>query len=230
MKKLLDQEEEISPFETDSEIFASVILDRSIDFITPLFSQGTYESLIDEYFGIDLNVIKVAPEILESQEKDTIKLELSSKNKFYANIRDFNFSYLGLYLHNKVKEIEKFRADHAKNQKNQNIGEMSEFLDKFKIMHSEKDLLMNHVCLADYITKKTKHPIFAEIIRMEQYMLYDDLPAHLYEFYESEIAKQSDMVVLLRIMCIESLVHNGLKPKLYDSIKRDFMNVFFFYF
>ena len=158
-----------------------------------------------------------------------IKLELSSKNKFYSNIRDFNFSYLGLYLHNKVKEIEKFRADHAKNQKNQNIGEMSEFLDKFKIMHSEKDLLMNHVCLADYITKKTKHPIFAEIIRMEQYMLYDDLPAHLYEFYESEIAKQSDMVVLLRIMCIESLVHNGLKPKLYDSIKRDFMNVKFYF-
>lgn len=230
LKKLLDQEEEISPFDTDSEVFASIILDRSVDFITPLCSQGTYESLIDEYFNIDLNVIKVLPEILALQEKDAIKLELSSKNKFYANIRDLNFNHLRIYLHNKVKEEVNFRAEHAKNQKinNQNVNELSEFLEKYKKFQSEREILSNHVCLAEFLTKSTKHPIFSEILRMEQYMLYDELPTYIYEFYESEIAKQTDLNMVLRLMCIESLIHNGMKPKLYDQLKRDFLSVLLF--
>jgi hypothetical protein len=227
LKKLLDQEEEISPFETDSEIFASIILDRSVDFITPLCSQGTYESLLDEYFNIDLNVIKVNKEILSTQEKDEAKLELSSKNKFYSNIRDLNFNHLRIYLHNKVKEEVNFRNEHAKNQNinNQNVKELSEFLEKYKKILSEREALSNHVCLAEHLTKCTKHPIFSEILRMEQYMLYDELPTYIYEFYESEIAKQTDTNTLMRIMCIESLVHNGMKPKLYDQLKRDFLSV-----
>jgi len=232
LKKLLDQEEEISPFDTDSEIFASIILDRSVDFITPLCSQGTYESLLDEYFNIDLNVIKVQPDILalKDQEKESIKLELSSKNKFYANIRDLNFNHLRIYLHNKVKEEVNFRKEHANNQKinNQNVNELSEFLEKFKKFQSEREILSNHVCLAEHLTNSTKHPIFSEILRMEQYMLYDELPTYIYEFYESEIAKQSDLITLMRVMCIESLVHNGMKPKLYDQLKRDFLNVSLF--
>jgi len=227
LKKLLDQEEEISLFETDSEIFASIILDRSVDFITPLCSQGTYESLLDEYFNIDLNMIKVQPEILAYQEKESIKFELSSKNKFYANIRDLNFNHLRIYLHNKVKEEVNFRNEHSKNQKinNQNVNELSEFLEKYKKFQNEREILSNHVCLAEHITKSTKHPIFSEILRMEQYMLYDELPTYIYEFYESEIAKQTDINTLMRIMCIESLVHNGMKPKLYDQLKRDFLSV-----
>jgi len=229
LKKILDKEEEISPFETDSEIFASVILDRSIDFITPFCSQGTYESLLDEYFNIDMNVIKVQPDVLALQDKDAVKLELSSKNKFYANIRDLNFNHLRIYLHNKVKEEVNFRAEHAKNQKinNQNVNELSEFLEKYKKFQSEREILSNHVCLAEFLTKNTKHPIFSEILRMEQYMLYDELPTYIYEFYESEIAKQTDLIQLLRIMCIESLVHNGLKSKVYDQLKRDFLSVIY---
>jgi hypothetical protein len=230
LKKILDKEEEISPFETDSEIFAAIILDRSVDFITPLCSQGTYENLLDEYFNIDLNVIKVQPDVLALQDKDSVKLELSSKNKFYANIRDLNFNHLRIYLHNKVKEEVNFRAEHAKNQKinNQNVNELSEFLEKYKKFQSEREILSNHVCLAEFLTKSTKHPIFSEILRMEQYMLYDELPTYIYEFYESEIAKQTDLIQLLRIMCIESLIHNGLKPKVYDQLKRDFLSVRFF--
>ena len=58
LKKILENEEEISPFETDNEMLATVILDRSVDFITPLCSQYTYEGMIDEFIGINYNVIK----------------------------------------------------------------------------------------------------------------------------------------------------------------------------
>ena len=46
VKNLLEEEEKISPFETDSEILACVILDRSTDFITPLCFQVNYFKLI----------------------------------------------------------------------------------------------------------------------------------------------------------------------------------------
>jgi len=57
LKKLLEEEEEISPFETEDEILGAVMLDRSVDFITPLCTQYTYEGMIDEYLGINYSTL-----------------------------------------------------------------------------------------------------------------------------------------------------------------------------
>lgn len=82
LRSNLINEEEISPFETDNEILASIMIDRSVDFITPLCSQYTYEGMIDEFFGINLNSISVDSEILEKKQKEKVKLDLSSNDKF----------------------------------------------------------------------------------------------------------------------------------------------------
>ena len=47
-----------------SEFETMIILDRSLDFITPLCSQLTYEGLIDDTFGITANLLKVDGQIL----------------------------------------------------------------------------------------------------------------------------------------------------------------------
>ena len=37
--------------------------------------------------------------------------------------------------------------------------------------------------------------------------------------------KQTEITKLVRLMSIHSIVQNGFKSKLYDSIKKDFLNV-----
>ena len=226
LKKIVEDEEEISPFETDSEIYSSVFIDRSVDFITPLCSQYTYEGMIDEFIGIHYNIIKVKPQILEKNEKSDIKVELSSKDKFYSRIRDFNFNHLGSYLPAKLEEHKAILAEGNKQTKD--LKELSEILEKIKQVKEENPSVATHINLADHISNIIKHPFYIEFLRYEQNLLVGgDSPNFIYDFYEKEIAQQSDLVRILRLMCLESLIQNGIKPKLYDSIKRDLLSVRF---
>jgi hypothetical protein len=223
LKKILENEEEISPFETDNEIHSCIMLDRSVDYFTPLCSQYTYEGMIDEFIGINFNNITLKPEILEKKDaKRDIELELTSNDKFYGQIRDYNFNHLRCFLPNKLEEIQNILAE---KNKQSTLKEISEYLDKFKVIKEESESVMTHVNIADYISNIIKTPIYGEYLRNEQSLLAGEVPTYLYEFYENENAKQSEMQKLLRLMCIESLVQNGIKTKNYDQIKRDFINV-----
>ena len=60
------------------EILACFFLDRSVDYITPMCSEFTYEALLNNYFTINFNKIKVKNEIVKikkEQKKDDKKEE-----------------------------------------------------------------------------------------------------------------------------------------------------------
>ncbi len=228
LKDVIEIEEENSPFESDTQVLLGcIMLDRSVDFITPLCSQYTYEGMIEEYIGINYNIIKVKSEILEKNEKNDIKIELSSKDPFYSGIRDLNFNHLRSYLPWKLDEHKKILADGNKQTKD--LKELSEILDKIKKVKEESPSVATHINLADYISNIIKHPLFTEYLRYEQNLLVGgDTPNFIYDFYESEIAKQVPICKVLRLVCIESIIQNGLKSKVYDSMKRDILHVYGF--
>lgn len=69
MLEMLEQED--LDFVTEhniSEIHSAVLIDREVDMVTPLLTQFTYEGLIDELFGINNNIIRVNPRILERDD------------------------------------------------------------------------------------------------------------------------------------------------------------------
>lgn len=67
--------------------------------------------------------------------------------------------------------------------------------------------------------------MFTEYLKNEQNMLTGEIPEKIHEFFSNEFAKQSDMNKVVRLMCIESLVQNGISPKLYDNLKLEFLRV-----
>ena len=56
-------------------------------------------------------------------------------------------------------------------------------------------------------------------------MLTGEIPEKINEFISNEFAKQSDINKIVRLICIESLVQNGISPKLYDNMKLEFLRV-----
>ena len=56
------------------ETLGCIILDRNVDMITPFCSNFIYEGLLDEYFGINFNSIKVSSKILEKEKEEFIKI------------------------------------------------------------------------------------------------------------------------------------------------------------
>lgn len=77
-----------------------LLIDRSIDLVTPLATQLTYEGLIDEIYGIDNTTANFpADKFLSLEERKTESLAedkkqiiLNSGDKLFAELRDKNFN------------------------------------------------------------------------------------------------------------------------------------------
>jgi hypothetical protein len=105
LNEVLSKEEKNFDNNNELETLACFIFDRSVDMITPLCNNFTYEALLDEYFDINFNSIKVSPKVLEKDLKqDTIKIDLSRNDKFYTMIKNYNFTKIRNFLPNRLKE------------------------------------------------------------------------------------------------------------------------------
>lgn len=217
LSNLLSKEESI--FETENQILAGIMIDRSVDFITPMCTVNTYEGLIDEYLGITLNTIR-RPELIEN-DPDKV---FSSKNEFYEKIRDCNFSYVRNYIPQKFQNIMNIMKE-ARESTDTDMRAIAEGLEKVKLAQVEFKPCKTHINLATHIRESHDLPINIEILKREQPMLAGELPETLYDFYENAISQQKHIWAVLKLMCLESLIFAGIRPKLYDQLKRDFLLV-----
>ena len=225
LNEILTNEEKSFDGNNESETFGCFIFDRSVDMITPLCSNFTYEALIDEYFDINFNSIKISPKILEKEVKqDTIKIDLSRNDKLYTMIKDYNFIKIRTFLPNRLKEHSSILEEGKK--KTDDMRKIQQNLMKVKQIQEERASLSNHINIADYISKNQKSPLFKFYLNFEQSMLIGEVPEILNNFIEDEIGKKAEEYNLLRIICLESIINGGIRYKIYDEIKKDFLNVY----
>ena len=210
----------------NSANFGYIILDRTVDMITPFCSNFVYEGLLDEYFGVNLNSIKISSKILSKEKEETMKIDLSENDKFYTNIKNYNFSKIRTFLPSRLTEHSKILEEGKK--KMDDMKKIQENLEKVKRIKEERSSLTTHINLADYIAQKQKDPLFKNYLIMEQSILAGDTNNDVYEFIDNEMTKQNEEYNILKILCLISNLKNGIKSKLYDQIKRDFIQIYGF--
>ena len=203
-----------------------IILDRTVDTITPFCSNFVYEGLLDEYFGINLNSIKISTKILEKEKDEQIKIDLSENDTFYTNIKDYNFSKIRVFLPNRLTEHSKILEEGKK--KVEDLKKIQENLEKVRLIKEERSSLTTHINLADYIAKKQKNPLANNYLIMEQSILAGDISNEIYEFIDNEMTKKSEEYNILKILCLICCLKNGIKSKYYDQYKRDFLQIYGF--
>ena len=231
LNQLIINEENVFDFEENNDSdnttnLGCIILDRNVDLITPFCSNFVYEGLLDEYFGIDLNSIKISSKILEKEKEETLKIDLSENEKFYTNIKDYNFSKIRSFLPNRLKEHSKILEEGKK--KMEDMKKIQENLEKVKMIKEERSSLTTHINLADHIAKKQKSPLANNYLLMEQSILAGDISNEIFEFIDNEMTKKSEEYNLLKILCLMCCVKNGIKSKYYDQIKKDFLQIYGF--
>ena len=223
---LLKKDEEKMHFQSENEILGSFFLDRDIDFVTLFCSQGTYEGVIDEFFNINLNSIKIPPKLLEKDsKKDILKLDLGHSNKLYSLIKDYSFNKIRFFLPNRLLIHSKIIEE---GRKETDLMKIQKGLEKVKLMKEERQSLTDNINIADYLSQKQKEPINRLCYLFEQQLLLGELPIELHEFYNNYLCKKNDKNMLLRLICLESLCQSGIKSKYYDVLKRDYINTYGF--
>ena len=221
-----------------SEILACFFIDRNIDYVTPMCSEFTYEAMIHKNFGISFNKIKVNNDIAKIKVKDDkdkkiiIKdniatINLSHEDKLFHMIKSYNFDKLRKFLSRRLL----YQEDLIKSIKNENNTQKldAEKIGKdvvlIKDMNSERPKLYMHINLANYLLSLNSEPRTKRRLQLEQTLLggNKDIVELLHDYYDTEMARKGDWVELMRLFCLENLYFGGVKGKIYESFKNDFL-------
>ena len=212
--EMLNREEEqnikSNNINTENETLACFIFDRNVDMITPMCTNWVYEGVLDDFIGIELNSMNVDNKIMEKESKtNNIKIDLSSKDKYYTKIKDYNLGKIRNIFPERMAEFNK---------------DNNEKLTKEKKM--EKLSLNNHINILEYINKTHMKPIYKFYYYFEKILLKGESNNKIFDFIDDEMSKKADKYNLLRILCLECAIHSGIKTKLLEQIKKDFLNTY----
>jgi len=222
-----------------SKIDTLVIIDREVDFVTPLLTPLTYEGLIDEIIGIQNGYIKVNPEMVEvdgdtapesakekvaSKPKKPIAIPLNSSDALFQLIRNQNIEKLGSFLQDQAKSIREAYASFRQN-KDASITEIHQFVKQIPGLTQNYKCLNQHINIAEHIKKTTNSTEFRQRWQTERAMLEGEA---CYEYLEDIIAARHPVLSVLKLVCLQSLTSGGLKSNKFDSLRRDLVQTYGF--
>jgi hypothetical protein len=213
-----------------------IIIDREVDFATPLLTQLTYEGLIDEVFGIQNNQTEIDSTVVgavPAQSTSTVqgasaaptatgpsrkrKIQLDSSDKLFDQLRDTNFAIVGTLL-NKVAR--RLQNDYESRHASKTTAELKAFVQKLPGYQAEQQSLKIHTNLAEEIMKYTRTEQFNKILEVQQNLAAGADPSSQCDAIEELIARDTPLPEVLRLLCIYSTVSGGIKAKEFDNFRR----------
>ena len=219
-----------------AEIDSLVLLDRSVDLVTPLCTQLTYEGIIDEMFGVNSTVVTIEPEAAKAADAAAAKkapakrqkIPLNSNDRLFKEVRDMNLGIVGPFLDNRRRVVDaQYKEYRQKSRENKQVSVLKEVLKALPGLQADLNSLEVHIGVASRILTQTKGAAFVSRVEQEQMLLSGsgvDASARI----EQLIAQQAPIEQVLRLMCLMSLTQNGIKPKLYDSLRREVLHTYGF--
>uniref|UniRef100_A0A146M4U8 Vacuolar protein sorting-associated protein 33A n=1 Tax=Lygus hesperus TaxID=30085 RepID=A0A146M4U8_LYGHE len=219
-------------FPTTSQIDHLVLIDRSVDLLTPLVTQLTYEGLIDEIYEIkNMNVFLPSEKFSDSNDGPSTMLSpkktiiLNSADELHAEIRDKSFSAVGPTLNKRTAAISK-QLEERHNDRS--IGEMKQFVEKLPQLMETKKSLGIHLTIAKMIKEVVDTDEFSDCLKLEQSLLLGVETDKVQTYIEDMIAHQVPLFKVLRMICIQSATNSGLKPKVLEYYKREIIQTYGF--
>lgn len=217
-----------------------IIIDREVDFGTSLLTQLTYEGLIDEAVGIKHNQADVdttvvgptaAPQAQESskapqqtsKQGQKRKVQLDASDPLFSQLRDANFAIVGDILNKVARRLEN---DYETRHTAKSTVELREFVNKLPGYQQEHQSLRVHTNLAEEIMKNTRSDIFRAILEIQQNNAAGSDPAYQHNAIEELISRDVPLKTILRLLCLESCMSGGLRPKDLESFKKQILQAY----
>jgi hypothetical protein len=214
---------------TVSEIDEVILFDRQVDLISCLVTGLTYESLVDQMYGLRNNLITIEQLVeqkdddgkITSQKKVQTKLPLNDDDQIFHEIRHLNFLGVGHHLQQVARVIE------HKYEERKTLNEVREIKEYFKqlpqLQQKHKDLT-THLNIASKIKEMTLTHDFRKMIETEQNLILQEDERASMEYIENCIIRQDPLDKVLRLLCLMSLTKNGLSQKEFDHLRTELIN------
>ncbi|GAW80417.1 vacuolar protein sorting-associated protein 33 [Plasmodium gonderi] len=233
-----------------SRVDSCIILDRKIDMVTPFCTPFTYEGLLDHLFCINNLQIEVPRYIIfndsyknamvkkehklcereENTDDELLKnmqVRIKLKNTvdvLYNDIKDLSQNEIGIFLHNKASEIQK---TYKEKDTLKDIEQINEFMRKFKVKHYEHNSLSTHVNLASFIQNTMKKESNFNKLKLEDEIIQLNTNTNkstlqnIVQQIQLLIHTNEDIYEVYRLLCLFSIVTNGIYETYMNEIKKD---------
>uniref|UniRef100_A0A8P4GNS9 VPS33B late endosome and lysosome associated n=1 Tax=Dicentrarchus labrax TaxID=13489 RepID=A0A8P4GNS9_DICLA len=186
-----------------AEIGRVFLIDRDVDFVTPLCSQVVYEGLVDDIFRIKCGCVEFGPDVTSDK---SVKVMLNSQDKVFNEIRNEHFSNVFGFLSQKARNLQ---TAYDK-RRGMDIKQMKTFVsEELKGLKQEHRLLSLHIGASESIMKKKTKQDFQELLKTEHSLLEGFEIRECISFIEEHINRQVSMIQSLRLLCLLSITENG---------------------
>ena len=199
------------------------LFDRSIDFITPLLKQLTYSGLLSEYCNVQCGHLDPDAPIYDvTKPLSNSKFKLGG-DAIYDEIKDVNFVALGTTLNKLAKSL---KQDYESRNQANTVAQIKSFVKQLGHLQNDHKSLRIHTNIAELLQKDVMDDDFHKLIEIQQAQISgNDAATHL-EFVEEMIYRNVQINDLIRLLCLISILNDGLKKKQFDWFKREMMGQF----
>ncbi|XP_048583700.1 vacuolar protein sorting-associated protein 33B isoform X2 [Nematostella vectensis] len=223
LKDLLDEEGEYKPVD-GPEIDSLILIDRDVDYVTPLCSQVTYHGLLDDTFSTRSGFIEFGPEVTGKEQP--LKMLLGSQDEVFCDIRDRHFSNVFTYLRQKAISLQ---SGYDKRHNLSSVSDMKNFVStELSALRQQHKSLALHIGACEVVLKKKAHEDFEKQLHTEHELLELVDNKETIDYLEQYLMRQFPSVNGLRLLCLLSLTHGGIDPKLYKTLKTHYLHSYGF--
>ncbi|SCZ99564.1 BZ3500_MvSof-1268-A1-R1_Chr3-1g06103 [Microbotryum saponariae] len=227
---------------TNASIDSMVILDRSVDLITPMCTQLTYEGLIDEVIGIKNSHVDVDPSLLNpapasgpstspsqpsisqaAPPKPKKHLLSSTSDPLFPTLRDANFAIIGSHLNRIARRL---NDDYDKRHQARTPAELRLFVGQLGGLQNEHQSLRLHTALTEKIMTVTGGDEFNTCLEVQQNTIAGADLATQEATIRELINQEVPLYTVLRLLCLYSLVSGGLKQKVLEEFKKEILQTY----
>uniref|UniRef100_A0A7S1Q1K1 Sec1-like protein n=1 Tax=Alexandrium catenella TaxID=2925 RepID=A0A7S1Q1K1_ALECA len=201
-----------------------IVIDRRVDLFSVLCSQFTYQALIDMVYGVANNQTDIGS--AEWAKDKSPQLRLSPEDPFYREIRDLHIDKIGSLLQEKALAIRQTQDEYNAAVKDKDTSlktsVLTDFVKRIKAAESVRDDVGTHVNLACDVSTVIQSKEYQMDLRLEDEITAQSSQSCL-EVLETYIDDQKPFHEVMRLLCLYSLVNNGVKAKQLDTLKKGVM-------
>ncbi|KAI8927967.1 Sec1-like protein [Entophlyctis helioformis] len=209
----------------ESDFDSILVIDRSVDLISPLRTQLTYEGLIDELFSIKSSFAEINTPVMLNQVHGAVppanskpkKLALNNRDRVFADIRNLGFEVVGGVLGQIGQRIQQ-EEDDRHNMKTP--SQLKDFAAKIGGLQLQRNSLSQQNTIYDEILRHAGDPETAKRWAAEEAICAGAASTLELDYVDELISRQMPISLVLRLLCMQCLAQSGLKPKVYDAFRK----------
>jgi hypothetical protein len=216
------------------EIDTLILLDRRIDYASALCSPLTYEALLDElfqikdgYIGVPLSIISTgnsnSSAAITEHDGETVQIPLNSNDEIFDQIRDLNIELVPIRLTAEAAHVKNSFNNFQSTSVTASAAEVHDFVKIVPQLKEKQQLLERHINLTEYIGKTTKSRSFRDQWKLERSMMDGE---NSFEEIKEMIFRHEPMLKVLRLMCLSSVIQDGIPKDELNKLKFHFIRTY----